>query len=77
MPSSFDPEQLGELARSQIEQARTDPRVERIGGVTIGDFRAAAEEADRVRLLGIWGLHELTEAVSHERAARVAFGRIG
>lgn len=67
MPSSFDPDQLGELARSQIEQARTDPRVERIGGVTIGDFRAAVEEADRVRLLGISGLHELTEAVSHER----------
>jgi hypothetical protein len=35
--------------------------------VTVGDFRAAVEEADRVRLLGIWGLHELSDAVLHER----------
>jgi len=67
MSSPIGPEQLGELARWQIEQGRHDPRMERVGAVTVGDFRAAVEEADRVRLLGIWGLHELSQAVSHER----------
>jgi hypothetical protein len=48
--------------------ARSDPRLGRGKGAIVADYWAAVEEAERVRQLGILGLHELTEAVAHTEA---------
>ena len=58
-------EGLGDLARSQLAMAQTDPRLARGKGAMVADYWAAIEEAERVRQLGIFGLHELTGAVAH------------
>lgn len=61
-------DRLGELARSQIHSTRIDPCLERSGGAAIVDFWAALEEAERTRLLGIWGLREVAQALEREEA---------
>lgn len=50
---------MGQLARRQIEAARRDPRLEREDGAVGAEFYDEIEEAERVRGLGILGLHEL------------------
>jgi len=61
-------EGLGEYAREQIERARSDPRLKRDKRAAIADFWDAIEEAERVRMLGILGLHELMHTLDrHER----------
>ena len=65
---SIGEHRLGDLARAQIEAARRDPRLDRAKGATVVDFWDACEEAERVRLLGILGLQELTRTLArHER----------
>jgi hypothetical protein len=59
-------ERLGQLARSQIEAVRRDPRLGRERGASVADFWDAMEEAERVRTLGVWGLHELEHALERE-----------
>jgi hypothetical protein len=61
-------ELLGEFARTQIEAARRDPRLGRERGAMVADFWDAMEEAERVRMLGVLGLHELADAEERERA---------
>jgi hypothetical protein len=64
---------LGEFARSQIAAARQDPRLGRLRGASVADFWAACEEAERVRMLGVLGLHELTHTLErHERELGVS-----
>lgn len=61
-------EGLGDYARQQIERARRDPRLERNESAAIADFWNAVEEAERVRMLGILGVHELLHTLDrHER----------
>lgn len=61
-------EGLGEFAREQIERARRDPRLESTESAAIADFWNALEEAERVRTLGILGIHELLHTLDrHER----------
>lgn len=59
---------LGENARKQLEEARRDPRLDRRRGASVADFWAAVEEAERVRMLGIWGLYELQRSLENEEA---------
>ncbi len=59
---------LGGLARRQLEEARRDPRLDRGPEATIADFWAAMEEAERVRMNGVWGLHELAQSLEREEA---------
>jgi hypothetical protein len=59
---NFGEENLGEFARSQLEAARRDPRLERGRGAMIADFNAALEEAEQTRTFSIVGLHELRGA---------------
>lgn len=59
-------EQLGEFARKQIDAARRDPRLERGRGASVADYWDALEEAERVRMLDILGLHELQHALDRE-----------
>jgi hypothetical protein len=59
---------LGEFARSQIEATRNDPRLGRGRGAMVADFWDAMEEAERTRMLGVLGLHELTKTL--ERVER-------
>ena len=59
---------LGESARKQLEEARRDPRLDRGRGASVADFWAAVEEAERVRMLGIWGLYELQRSLENEEA---------
>lgn len=62
-------ESVGEFARRQLEAARRDPRLERHDGrAMIADFWDAMEEAERVRTLGLLGLHELSLALEREEA---------
>lgn len=61
-------EGLGALARDQLARARKDPRLERNQTAAVADFWDAIEEAERVRTLGILGLHELLHTLDrHER----------
>ncbi len=61
-------EALGEYAREQIDRARRDPRLERDKSAALADFWDAVEEAERVRMLGILGVHELLHTLDrHER----------
>jgi hypothetical protein len=57
---------LGEFALSQLAAARSDPRLGRKRGAMVADFWDAIEEAERVRMLGVLGLHELQHAVERE-----------
>lgn len=57
---------LGEFARSQIEATRNDPRLGRGRGAMVADFWDAMEEAERTRMLGVLGLHELTKTLERE-----------
>jgi hypothetical protein len=57
---------LGDLARSEIEAARRDPRIDRSRGAMVADFWSAIEEAERVRIFGIVGLHELQHALERK-----------
>jgi hypothetical protein len=67
-------ESAGEFARKQLEAARNDPRVRRDDGrAMMADFWDAMEEAERVRTLTQWGLHELTFALGREEE-RQGFG---
>jgi hypothetical protein len=59
-------EGLGKFARLQVEAARRDPRPGRKRGAMIADFWDAVEEAERVRMLAVWGLHELAAALERE-----------
>jgi hypothetical protein len=68
----FGEENLGELARSQLEAARRDPRLERGRGAMIADFNAALEEAEQARTFSITGLHELRAAYEREQERRAA-----
>jgi hypothetical protein len=63
MSTEIGEQQLGDFARSQFAAARRDPRLERSRGAIVADFKVAMEEAERVRTLGIWGLHELALTV--------------
>lgn len=59
---------LGDYARQQIERARHDPRLQHKESAAIADFWDAVEEAERVRMLGILGIDELTHTLErHER----------
>lgn len=59
---------LGAYAREQIERARSDPRLARGAEAVVADFWQALEEAERTRMLGVLGLHELTHTLSrHEQ----------
>lgn len=64
MPIGED--QLGAFARSQIEAARRDPRLGRMRGAMVADFWDGMEEAERVRMLGVLGLHELASSLERE-----------
>lgn len=69
MTFSIGEENVGKFARSQLEAARRDPRLDRRNGrAMMADFRDAMEEAERVRTLSLLGLHELTEALNREEA---------
>lgn len=69
MASHVGEESAGAFARAQLAAARRDPRLDRHDGrAMIADFWDAMEEAERVRMLGLLGLHELTQAVAHEEA---------
>jgi len=57
---------LGDFARSQIEAARSDPRLGRRRGAIVADFWDSMEETERVHTLGVWGLHELTRSLERE-----------
>lgn len=59
-------EGLGEFARSQVEAARRDPRLGRRRGAMVADFWDAMEEAERIRMLGVMGLHELQHTLERE-----------
>src|SRR5437016_4921884 len=61
-------EGLGEYARSQVEAVRNDPRLRRKRGASVADFWDAMEEAERVRMLGVLGLHELKRFLEREEA---------
>jgi hypothetical protein len=65
---------LGEFARWQVETASRDPRLERGRGAMVADFWQALEEAERVRLFSIQGLHELKAALEREEA-RLGYSR--
>jgi hypothetical protein len=68
MPATIGEDGLGDFARTQIDRARNDPRLGRKRGATVADFWIAMEEAERVRMLGIMGLHELTHTLErHEQ----------
>jgi hypothetical protein len=67
-------EGLGEYAREQLDAARRDPRLERGSGGMIADFWAAMEEADRARIIGILGLHELQRGLKREQESFNAKG---
>lgn len=74
MTGRLGEQNLGEFARWQVETARRDPRLERGRGAMVADFWQAMEEAERVRLLSILGLHELRHALEREEA-RLGFSR--
>jgi len=75
MSTEIGEQQLGDFARSQFAAARRDPRLERSRGAMVADFKVAMEEAERVRTLGVWGLHELALTVErHERELGVSRG---
>lgn len=57
---------LGEVARRQMEAARSDPRLSRERGAALADFWDAMEEAERVHMLGILGMHELVGVLDRE-----------
>ncbi|HZV73163.1 MAG TPA: hypothetical protein VFF79_05555 [Conexibacter sp.] len=57
---------LGEFARRQMDAARSDPRLGRERGAVLADFWDAVEEAERVRMLGILGMHELAAVLDRE-----------
>lgn len=59
-------EGLGELARSQLEAARRDPRLDRGRAAMMADFWDSLEEVERVRFLGMWGLYELRQSLDRE-----------
>lgn len=59
---------LGDLARSQIEATRDDPRLRRGRGAMVADFWDAMEEAERTRMLGVLGLHELKRTLERYEA---------
>lgn len=62
-------ESVGEFARTQLEAARRDPRLERQDRrAMIADFWNAMEEAERVRTLALLGLRELSQALEREEA---------
>lgn len=63
---SIGEEGLGELARSQLEAARRDPRLDRGRTAMVADFWDSMEEVERVRSLGMWGLHELRQSLDRE-----------
>lgn len=54
---------LGERARLQLETARNDPRIESRDGAMVADMLHAFEEAERLRMLTILGLNEVSEAL--------------
>jgi len=54
---------LNDVARSEIEAARRDPRLDRGRGAAAADFWNAIEEAERVRSMSILGLHELRDVL--------------
>lgn len=60
-----DNEEVESLAHAQMQAARSDPRLGRRRGAAVADFWDAINEAERVRTLAIFGLHEL--ALSEER----------
>ncbi len=60
-------ENLVGYAREQVEAARRDRRLERGRGGMVADFGAAIEEVERVRAMGILGLHELRKAYEREQ----------
>jgi hypothetical protein len=71
---NFGEENLGDFARSQLEGARRDPRLERGRGAMIADFHATLEEAELNRTFSIVGLHELRSAYEREQERRRASG---
>jgi hypothetical protein len=64
MASHIGEASLGAFARRQLDAARRDPRLDRTDNrAMVADFCDALEEAERVRTLGLMGLHELTLAL--------------
>jgi hypothetical protein len=59
---------LNDFARSELEAARRDPRIDRERGAIVADFWNAFEEAERARTFGIAGLHELQHALERTEA---------
>lgn len=51
-----------------LDEARDDPRLHRKRGAMIGDFQLALDEAERMRELATWGIHELTRSVERTEA---------
>jgi len=70
MASRIGEASLGAFARRQLDAARRDPRLDRADNrAMVADFWDALEEAERVRTLGLMGLHELTLALEREEAS--------
>lgn len=66
MASPAGPGDSGDFADDQLRAARVDPRTRRGGESMVADFHDAIEEAERVRELGVWGVHELRESIENE-----------
>ncbi len=58
----------------ELQAAKRDPRLDRPRGATIGDFHDYLAEAERVRRLHIWSLHEMRQALVRE-GTRLEAGR--
>jgi hypothetical protein len=71
------PEELNEppsLAERELANARNDPRLAHGPEAMIADWWTAMHAAERVRKLGVWGVHELTLSLEREEA-RVGYNR--
>jgi len=65
MSAFLGEENLGDLAKHELEAAREDPRASRDRGAMIADLWDAVEAAERGRTFAIMGLHELAKAVEN------------
>lgn len=68
-------ERSGAYARSQLEAAARDPRLDRPHGAVVADYLAYLDEADRVRMLTLGAVFELGRApllVDGDASARQA-----
>jgi hypothetical protein len=62
-PKPSDPyDALGETARRELDEARSDPRLKHNRPAAVADFWAALNEAERVRTLAIRGAHAIRDS---------------